>query len=218
MAKKNKQKLSEKLVRELKPKQKSYRVWDTVLPYLLVDILPSGRKTYRAYYRHEGKIKWVTIGRCGSVKLSKARELTKKTIGRLAEIKNSELPINKPESDPSGKSQHEPGAKNDSGKVRVGLVFEGFARALWAVCEVGTEGAAKYSDNGWLEVEAGKERYTDAQLRHFLKGAMGEEIDPDFDLLHMAHEAWNSLAKLELKLREIEAKNADQEQNVSMQP
>ena len=107
------------------------------------------------------------------------------------------------ESDPSGKAQHEPGAKMDAGKVRPGLVLGGFARALWAVCEVGTEGAAKYTDNGWQEVEKGEERYTDAGLRHFLMKAMGEEIDPDFDLLHMAHEAWNSLAKLELKLREL---------------
>ena len=39
-------------------------------------------------------------------------------------------------------------------------------------------------------------------LRHILAEASGDEIDPDFGLLHAAHTAWNALARLELKLRE----------------
>jgi len=52
------------------------------------------------------------------------------------------------ESDPTGRGAHDAGAKLDHGKVRVGLVLGGFSRALMEVCEVGTGGAAKYSDNG----------------------------------------------------------------------
>lgn len=106
------------------------------------------------------------------------------------------------ETDPNNIGQHDPGAKLDSGKPRVGLVLGSFARALWEVSRIGTFGANKYSDNGWLKVERANERYKDAQLRHWLKLEMGETLDPDSELHHLAHEAWNALAVLELKLRE----------------
>lgn len=50
--------------------------------------------------------------------------------------------------DPTGKDAHEPGAKLDAGKLRMGLVLLGFHRALQEVARVGTLGAAKYSDYG----------------------------------------------------------------------
>jgi hypothetical protein len=108
------------------------------------------------------------------------------------------------ETDPHGKDSHDPGAKLDFGKNRLDLVLGAFSRALWAVGEVGTYGAGKYSNNGWLEVPNGFERYSDAGLRHYLKECMGEEKDPDTQLLHAAHFAWNALARLELMLREME--------------
>ncbi len=94
---------------------------------------------------------------------------------------------------------HAPGAKLDHGKVRMGLVLGGFRHALQAVGEVGTFGAAKYSDNGWLEVPNGKARYEDALFRHLLAD---DECDDESGLLHKAHAAWNALAILELHLRE----------------
>jgi hypothetical protein len=108
------------------------------------------------------------------------------------------------EIDPDGLATTDPGAKNDQGKLRAGLVLAGFSRALVEVCKVGTEGANKYSPNGWMKVKNGIQRYEDAQQRHALKRWSGEKIDPDFGLHHAAHEAWNALAKLELMLREEE--------------
>ena len=112
------------------------------------------------------------------------------------------------EKDPSGKDPHAPGAKLDAGKVRPSLVIEGMARAIWAVAEVATFGAAKYTPGGWVLVANGEERYADAGYRHVLKRAQGELNDPDSELLHLAHEAWNALAKLDLYKRNQEkAKN-----------
>lgn len=108
------------------------------------------------------------------------------------------------ELDPKGKAQHDPGAKLDAGKPRAGLVLGAFSRALSAVCEVGTYGANKYSDNGWTHVENGIERYQDAMLRHWLKLASGEKIDPESGLKHRAQVAWNALAIFELELRQQE--------------
>lgn len=112
-----------------------------------------------------------------------------------------EVDATRGEQDPTGRSQHAPGAKVDAGKVRPSLVLGGFARALWAVSEIGTFGATKYTDNGWMEVPNGQARYDDAQMRHWLKEKMGEPCDADTQKTHLAHEAWNALAKLDLHLR-----------------
>ena len=108
------------------------------------------------------------------------------------------------EADPNGLHPNSPGAKLDAGKVRPALVLGGFARALWEVSKVGTYGATKYTDNGWMEVADGGKRYDDAKMRHWLKEKMGEKCDKDTALTHLAHEAWNALARLDLHIRETE--------------
>ena len=128
----------------------------------------------------------------------------------LAEMKEIALypdPEDSPKADsfthstPDGKDQHEPGAKLDAGKVRAGLVIGGFSRALLEVSKVGTYGANLYTPYGWTKVENGKERYTDAMLRHFLRETAGEMRDPESNLPHAAHLAWNALARLDIMLR-----------------
>lgn len=110
----------------------------------------------------------------------------------------------KTEADPNGKSAHEKGSKLDAGKHRPGLVLGGFARALIAVSKVGTFGAMKYTDDGWMEVPNGEGRYDDAKLRHWLDEKTGIECDRDSQMQHAAHEAWNALARLDLMIRRQE--------------
>lgn len=110
------------------------------------------------------------------------------------------------ETDPNGKNQHERGAKVDAGKVRMHLITGGMARAITEVAKVGTFGAAKYTDGGWVDVPDGFRRYEDAQQRHAADRHRGEMLDKESQLLHLAHEAWNALAKLDLHLRENEKK------------
>lgn len=107
---------------------------------------------------------------------------------------------------------HVPGAKLDQGKQRPALIYEGFCRALSAVADIGTFGAKKYTDNGWVSVENGHDRYTNAMHRHLLAEARGEKVDSDSGLLHSAHAAWNALARLELELRANEALALEQRQ------
>ena len=108
---------------------------------------------------------------------------------------------NKTESDPNGFDQHNPGAKLDAGKLRAGLVLNGFSVALQEVCKIGTYGANKYTDNGWRSVPDGQKRYHDAMYRHLLEHAKNE-IDEESGFTHLAHAAWNILALLELKTAE----------------
>ena len=100
--------------------------------------------------------------------------------------------------------------KLDNGKVRPSLVLGDMANAILAVSEVATFGAAKYSDGNWLLVAEGIKRYTDAKDRHRLEGSISE-VDSESDLLHAAHEAWNALAVLELKLRSKKVFNVTEE-------
>ena len=124
----------------------------------------------------------------------------KQKTGRQSEL--AAFPSQACEADPLGRNQHQSGAKLDSGKVRLGLVLLAFGRSLEAVGQVGTYGANKYSDLGWVEVPSGIARYTDALLRHLLAEGRGEASDPQTELLHAAHVAWNALARLDLMLRQ----------------
>lgn len=122
----------------------------------------------------------------------------------------AEAPVAAPasgEHDPHGTAANTPGAKLDAGKPRMGLVLGGFAGALREVAEVGTDGAAKYSDNGWKVVPDGFNRYTDAMLRHWADEADGP-IDAKSGSRHAAHVAWNALARLQLLLNEEAKGNA----------
>lgn len=105
------------------------------------------------------------------------------------------------EADPNGIDAHAPGAKLDAGKVEFDLIQVDMARALRQVARVATYGAKKYSRGGWLEVPEGRRRYTNALYRHLNAEATGELHDPDTQLEHAAHTAWNALARLELLLR-----------------
>lgn len=109
------------------------------------------------------------------------------------------------ETDPTGRNPHEPGAKLDGGKSPV---FQGalgyFPRALREVATVSAFGASKYAWKGWESVPNGITRYTDAMVRHLTYEGQGRTTDPDSGLAEAAHTAWNSLARLELMLREKE--------------
>lgn len=106
----------------------------------------------------------------------------------------------------------EVGYKADENKPRLDLVFGDFANALWEVGKVGTFGANKYTDSGWIEVDNAIERYSSAMLRHYLQYKSGVYNDPESGFSHLAHVAWNALAILELSKHQtktvVEWKNA----------
>ena len=105
--------------------------------------------------------------------------------------------------DPTGVDQHTPGAKLDGGKLRPALVLGGFASAVEAMVKVGSDGARKYTDNGWKTVPNGKARYEDALLRHLLAHLRGEAIDEESGSPHISHCMWNAAAIYELSKGEL---------------
>lgn len=93
--------------------------------------------------------------------------------------------------------------KYDNGKSPVfrGLI-DYFPRACEQVAAVSAFGATKYSWKGWLSVDKGFERYSDALVRHLTSEGKGETEDRDSGLRHASHVAWNAMARLELLLRD----------------
>lgn len=111
------------------------------------------------------------------------------------------------ESDPTGKSPHEPGAKLDAGKAPIFQgVLQYFPRAIREVAFVSLFGANKYAWKGWESVPNGIERYGDALSRHVTGEAVDGSFDKETGLRHAAQVAWNALARLELILRDEEEK------------
>lgn len=109
----------------------------------------------------------------------------------------------KSEKDPSGLTTGQAGAKFDVGKPPImrGALFY-FPRALAEISIVSGYGAQKYIWNGWETVPDGVTRYSDAMGRHLIGECVDGHFDPDTNLLHMSQTGWNSLARLELFLRE----------------
>lgn len=118
------------------------------------------------------------------------------------------------ESDPTGLSASQQGAKLDKGKVDVlrGAI-QYFPKALEAVAHVSELGARKYSWMGWKSVPDGIRRYGAALARHLVYAHDDRDTGPGGlgpDVLHAAQVAWNALARLELIIKEQDEKNSNQ--------
>ena len=112
------------------------------------------------------------------------------------------------EVDPFGIPPKQPGAKLDGGKISVCRgALHYFPRAIRAIAQLSTIGARKYSWKGWQDVPDGIHRYGDAMARHEL--CIEDDFtrrDGDTGVLEATAVAWNSVARLELILREMENK------------
>ena len=76
------------------------------------------------------------------------------------------------------------GRKFDQGKPRYGLLPP---LALQEMARVLTHGAEKYDACNWKHVPDSLERYFDALQRHVWAWKMGEKLDPDSGIHHLAH-------------------------------
>jgi len=79
--------------------------------------------------------------------------------------------------------------KHDDGKIRYSLLVEEFIEELTRVRMMGAE---KYDDWDWLN---GLEytRYMDAIRRHLKAFNVGEDVDPESGLSHLAHIACSAM-------------------------
>ena len=87
------------------------------------------------------------------------------------------------------------GIKYDADKPRVAEMVIDFGDAMLELSKVWSFGADKYDKSNWKFVENGKDRYTNALLRHLIAEGTNQ-YDDESKLLHATHVAWNALARL----------------------
>lgn len=64
------------------------------------------------------------------------------------------------------------------------------------IVKVYHQGAKKYADNSWQNLENGYQRYKAAMFRHLIEYEKGNEIDEETGCRHLAQVAWNAIAML----------------------
>ena len=79
-----KKKLTDITVKRLKPEAKMYRVWDTEAEGLHLEVHPTGAKSYKLYYRVNGRPRWYTVGNAKRFDLKTAREIVRRENARMA--------------------------------------------------------------------------------------------------------------------------------------
>lgn len=96
--------------------------------------------------------------------------------------------------------------KADAGKLLAAIPFQDFPDAFRELLKVCTFGAEKYERSSWKHVPDKEVRYADARARHFVS-SFHETVDSESRISHLAHEAWNCLALLQLEIEKSKPTN-----------
>jgi integrase len=82
----NKRKLSPTFIdKSLKPRDVPYLIWDEQQRGLAVRVEPSGYASYKAIYRYGGRPRWFHIGAVDAIGLSKARDVARGVMNKVAD-------------------------------------------------------------------------------------------------------------------------------------
>lgn len=104
------------------------------------------------------------------------------------------------------------GVKHDDGKLRYDLLDDAAMDELVAVLTVG---AIKYDDNNWRKLDNLDARYTAAGRRHDSADRQGELLDPEDELMHLAHEMCCVMFRLAKKLEEHPELNKNRKERLA---
>jgi hypothetical protein len=80
-----KAKLSDAVVRSLKPEAKPFLVWDEKLAGFCVCVQPSGHKAFKVIYWLKGRARWFTIGNARRIDFDNARNLAARALLQVAQ-------------------------------------------------------------------------------------------------------------------------------------
>src|SRR5262245_16880885 len=79
----NKLELSAQCIRAVDPAPARILYWDTKEAGLALQVQPSGHKSFKVIYRHNGRPRWFNIGTCERVGLKEAREAARRIKARV---------------------------------------------------------------------------------------------------------------------------------------
>jgi integrase len=75
--------LNDRVIKTLKPGAKRTRFWDTKQRGLVLQVEPTGHRTWKVAYRHNGKLRWYSLDKDGAIGLKEARDAARKTMARV---------------------------------------------------------------------------------------------------------------------------------------
>ena len=81
-------------------------------------------------------------------------------------------------------SEQATGIKHDQGKLRWDLLP---LRPVKLAVEVMTKNLDKYGEDNWQRIDRPVDRFYAALMRHITAWRMGENLDPETNLPHLAH-------------------------------
>src|SRR5438132_10927203 len=84
----HKRRLTELLVRKLKPKAKAYVIWDTLQRGLAIRVQPTGASAWKVIYSRHGRPRWLHLGDVGAIGLADARVLAAEAMLAVARGKD----------------------------------------------------------------------------------------------------------------------------------
>jgi integrase len=84
----NRQRLSHFAIRNLKPQERPYTVWDIVQRGLAIVVQPSGHAAWKTIYSHHGRPRWVHLADATAIGLADARLLAARIMLSVAEGKD----------------------------------------------------------------------------------------------------------------------------------
>jgi integrase len=80
----NKKRLSPFLVSRLRPQAAAFLVWDTIQRGLVIQVRPTGHRSWYVVYSHNKRSRWYKIADAGAIGLAKAREIANEIMYRVA--------------------------------------------------------------------------------------------------------------------------------------
>jgi integrase len=83
-------KLTEVYVNRVKPEQIAFNAWDTKQSGLVLRVQPSGHRSWRVFYRVNGRARWYHIGDASSIGLTDARRIAARVSLAVAEGEDPE--------------------------------------------------------------------------------------------------------------------------------
>lgn len=102
------------------------------------------------------------------------------------------------------------GIKYDTDKPLLADMLLDFKEPLMELCKVWEFGKNKYGKSNWKQLDNGRERYTNALVRHLMV-EVDKLTDDETEIYHAAHIAFNALARLYFIMKE-EGGNDEHEQ------
>jgi Arm DNA-binding domain len=84
----NKRKLNQHMVARVRPKVRTFLIWDTHQHGLALQVRSSGHKSWKTIYSHRGRPRWYNLGNAAAISVADARKLAGRIMFAVAEGKD----------------------------------------------------------------------------------------------------------------------------------